>query len=65
MLFHPPIAASAIRGLAQVTRASGERRMDTLFRLARLRVRALRYGHVSADRIYAAWRDEGATPPSA
>ncbi len=61
MLFHPPIAAPAIRGLCEAARQRGERPSDVLFRLARLRVRALRWAHVSADRIYSAWQNEA--PP--
>ena len=65
MMFHPPIAAPAIRTLCQTARQDGERPSDVLFRLARLRVRALRWAHVSADRIYAEhalWQSE--SPPS-
>ncbi len=62
MCFHPPIAAAAIRELCATARADGERPSDVLFRLARLRVRALRWAHVSADRIYAqqdaAWQTD-------
>jgi hypothetical protein len=51
--FHPTEAAPAIRKLAEKARAAGEQRADVLFRLMRLRLKALRYGHVSAAKIYA------------
>ncbi len=51
--FHPQEAAPAMRKLAQRARADGETRAETLFRLLRLRLKALRYGHVAAAKIYA------------
>jgi hypothetical protein len=51
--FHPREAATQVRRQAAKARAAGAPRGETLFRLARLRLRALRYGHVGADKIYA------------
>jgi hypothetical protein len=51
--FHPQEAAPAMRKLAQKARAAGEARDETLFRLLRLRLKALRYGHVAPAKIYA------------
>lgn len=62
MCFHPPIAANAIRTICETARREQERPSDVLFRLARLRVRALRWAHVSADRIYASWQSDA--PPT-
>jgi hypothetical protein len=50
--FHPREAAAEIRRLAARARADGEPRAETLFRLQRLRLKALRYGHVAAEKIY-------------
>jgi hypothetical protein len=50
--FHPVEAAPAMRKLAQRARADGEPRDVALFRLMRLRLKALRYGHVAAAKIY-------------
>jgi len=51
--FHPVEAAGAIRKLAERARAASEPRADALFRLMRLRLKSLRYGHVAAAKIYA------------
>ncbi len=51
--FHPREAQSAIRRHASEAREAGEARAQTLFRLLRLRLKALRYGHVAAAKIYA------------
>lgn len=50
--FHPSEAQPALVTLAESARRSGRPRQETLFQLMRLRLRALRYRHVSADRIY-------------
>ncbi len=50
--FHPREAAAQLKRLA--ARAGAEGRTELLFRLARLRLKALRYQHVGADKIYAA-----------
>jgi hypothetical protein len=50
--FHPREAAAEARRLAQGAWKAGEPRADVLFRLMRLRLKALQYGHVSAGRIY-------------
>lgn len=55
--FHPREAVAAIKRRAGEARASSEPREQTLFRLLRLRLKALRYGHVAAAKIYAE-RDE-------
>ncbi len=52
--FHPREAAAQVRRRAAEARAAREPREATLFRLLRLRLKALRYGHVAAERIYAA-----------
>jgi hypothetical protein len=57
--FHPPDVADELRHHAQKARAAGETPSVTLFRLARLRLRALRYKHVAAQKIYA---QDDATP---
>jgi hypothetical protein len=57
--FHPRDAHETIRRHAQSARVAGEARDETLFRLLRLRLKALRYGHVAAAKIYA---DGDATP---
>jgi hypothetical protein len=51
--FHPRQAADELRRQAARARKQGERRQETLFRLARLRLKALRYGHVAPQKIYA------------
>jgi hypothetical protein len=51
--FHPREAASEVRRIAGRSRAQNEPRAETLFRLLRLRLKALRYGHVAAAKIYA------------
>jgi len=51
--FHPREAQSALRKQARAARDAGEPRDETLFRLLRLRLKALRYGHVSPAKIYA------------
>jgi hypothetical protein len=55
--FHPREAAAEVRRLAKRARGGGESREATLFRLARLRLKALRYQHVAARKIYAATDD--------
>lgn len=51
--FHPREAQPQLRRLAQRARQAGEPRAETLFHLARLRLKALRYGHVAPAKIYA------------
>ena len=51
--FHPRDAARAVERLCAEAHARGETREETLFRLARLRLKVTRYRHVSAERIYA------------
>ena len=51
--FHPREAARELRKLATRSRSDGEPRAEVLFRLMRLRLKAVRYGHVDAGRIYA------------
>jgi hypothetical protein len=51
--FHPADAAPAMRKMAERARADGEVRAATLFRFLRLRLKSMRYGHVSASKIYA------------
>jgi hypothetical protein len=50
--FHPSEAQPALVALAESARKARRPRQETLFQLMRLRLRALRYRHVSADRIY-------------
>jgi hypothetical protein len=57
--FHPREAQPELERHAARARAAGEARVETLFRLLRLRLKALRYRHVAADKIYAA-ADAGA-----
>jgi hypothetical protein len=52
MQHHPREAADAIVELARSSRDSQERRDEALFRLAKLRWKAARWGHVQPDRIY-------------
>ena len=42
-----------MRKMAERARAEGEARSVTLFRFLRLRLKSMRYGHVSASKIYA------------
>lgn len=51
--FHPLDAAPAIKKRAEKARAAGTDRVEELWRLMRLRLKSLRYGHVSAAKIYA------------
>jgi hypothetical protein len=51
--YHPREAAAEVRRLAEAARKSGAPKKDVLFKLARLRLKALRYGHVAAAKIYA------------
>jgi hypothetical protein len=51
--FHPREAAAELRRQAARARTDGVGRAETLFRLARLRLKALRYGHVAPAKIYA------------
>jgi hypothetical protein len=51
--FHPREAAGEVRRLAGRARAANEPRAEVLFRLLRLRLKALHYGHVAAAKIYA------------
>ena len=50
--FHPREARSELKRQAERARKAGEPRAETLFRLLRLRLKALRYKHVTADKIY-------------
>jgi hypothetical protein len=50
--FHPREARVEIKRQAERARKAGEARAETLFRLLRLRLKALRYKHVTADKIY-------------
>jgi hypothetical protein len=52
--FHPREAAAEVRRHAERAKKAAAPRTDVLFRLARLRLKALRYGHVAAEKIYAA-----------
>ena len=49
---HPREAADAIAELAEQSRTRGERRDEALFRLAKLRWKSARWGHVQPERIY-------------
>jgi hypothetical protein len=51
--FHPREAAAQVRRQAARARTDGVPRAEVLFRLARMRLRAVRYGHVAAEKIYA------------
>jgi len=51
--FHPAEAARAIKKRALAAYRAGEPPAEALFLFLRLRLKALRYGHVSAARIYA------------
>ena len=50
--FHPREARSELEKQAERARKAGEPRAETLFRFLRLRLKALRYKHVTADKIY-------------
>jgi hypothetical protein len=50
--FHPREAFAEMKRHAERARKAGEPRAETLFRLLRLRLKALRYKHVTADKIY-------------
>ncbi len=50
--FHPREAFPELQRQAERARKAGEPRAETLFRLMRLRLKALRYKHVTADKIY-------------
>jgi hypothetical protein len=50
--FHPREARNELKRQAERARKAGEARQETLFRLLRLRLKALRYKHVTADKIY-------------
>jgi len=50
--FHPREARSEMKKLAERARKAGEARAETLFHLLRLRLKALRYKHVTPDKIY-------------
>jgi len=52
-LFHPREAAAEVKRIAERAKKKGEPRAEVLFRLLRLRLKALRYGHVAAAKIYA------------
>jgi hypothetical protein len=50
--FHPREARVELKRQAERARKAGEPRAETLFRLLRLRLKALRYKHVTPDKIY-------------
>jgi hypothetical protein len=50
--FHPREARGELKRQAERARKAGEPRAETLFRLLRLRLKALRYKHVGPDKIY-------------
>ena len=50
--FHPREARVELKRQAERARKAGEPRAETLFRFLRLRLKALRYKHVTADKIY-------------
>ena len=50
--FHPREARTELKRQAERARKAGEPRSETLFRFLRLRLKALRYKHVTADKIY-------------
>jgi hypothetical protein len=50
--FHPREARVELERHAERAKKAGEPRAETLFRLLRLRLKALRYKHVTADKIY-------------
>jgi hypothetical protein len=51
--FHPREAAAEVKRHAERAKKAGTPRSEELFTLARLRLKALRYGHVAAAKIYA------------
>jgi hypothetical protein len=51
--FHPREAAAEVKRHAERARKAGTPRPEVLFTLARLRLKALRYGHVAPAKIYA------------
>jgi hypothetical protein len=52
LLFYPHEAAEAVRRLAGEAQRAGRRREDICFLMLRLRLKALRYAHLPADKIY-------------
>ncbi|HEX4462788.1 MAG TPA: hypothetical protein VIA18_32670 [Polyangia bacterium] len=50
--FHPREARAELKRHAELARKAGEARAELLFRLLRLHLKALRYQHVAADKIY-------------
>ncbi len=50
--FHPREARAELKRQAERARKAGEPRAETLFRFLRLRLKALRYKHVTPDKIY-------------
>jgi hypothetical protein len=52
--FHPPEARAELKRHALAARKAKLKREEALFRFLRLRLKALRYRHVAADKIYAA-----------
>jgi hypothetical protein len=50
--FHPREARAELKRHAERAQKAGEPRAETLFRLLRLRLKAVRYRHVTADKIY-------------
>ena len=50
--FHPREARAEMKRLAERAKKAGQPRAETLFQLLRVRLKALRYGHISADKIY-------------
>jgi hypothetical protein len=50
--FHPREARPELKRHAELARKAGEARAELLFRLLRLHLKALRYQHVAADKIY-------------
>jgi hypothetical protein len=51
--FHPREASAELKRIGADARERGVPREETLFRLLRARLKALRYGHVAPARIYA------------
>ena len=50
--FHPREARAELKRQGERARKAGQPRAETLFRLLHLRLKALRYQHVAADKIY-------------
>lgn len=50
--FHPREARAELKKLADKARKAGQARAETLFQLMHLRLKAVRYQHVSPDKIY-------------